>query len=102
MPATRKRWRKAEDGSGSLEEYWDLAFPDDEKDANPTTFKFFQAAQQWAAQKGAGAGAGGLSYDMPDDSDDEDEDEEDEREAQGSVDGEKGGQDDDDVEMNGE
>lgn len=76
MPATRKRWRKAEDGSGSLEEYWDLAFPDDEKDANPTTFKFFQAAQQWAAQKGAGAGVGGLSYDMPDDSDDEDEEEE--------------------------
>lgn len=76
MPATRKRWRKAEDGSGALEEYWDLAFPDDERDANPTTFKFFQAAQQWAAQKGGmGTSAGGLSYDMPDDSDDSDADE---------------------------
>ncbi|GFZ48018.1 Pre-mRNA-splicing factor CLF1 [Saitozyma sp. JCM 24511] len=76
MPTTRKRWRKAEDGSGALEEYWDLAFPDDEKEANPTTFKFFQAAQAWAAQRGAGAaaGAGGLSYDMPEDSDEEDDD----------------------------
>ncbi|ORY31238.1 Pre-mRNA-splicing factor CLF1 [Naematelia encephala] len=72
MPQTRKRWRKAEDGSGTLEEYWDLAFPDDEKDANPTTFKFFQAAQAWAQQRGA-AGAGGLSYDLPSDSEDEDD-----------------------------
>ena len=93
MPATRKRWRKAEDGSGALEEYWDLAFPDDERDANPTTFKFFQAAQQWAAQKGAGAGAGGLPYDMPDDSDDSDEEEE------GDEDGEAGAKD---VDMDGE
>jgi crooked neck len=86
MPTTRKRWRKAEDGSGALEEYWDLAFPDDEKDANPTTFKFFQAAQAWAAQRGSGAaaGAGGLSYDMPEDSDEEeDEDDEDDDEEGG-------------------
>jgi crooked neck len=71
MPTTRKRWRKAEDGSGTLEEYWDIAFPDDERDANPTTFKFFQAAQNWAAKKSAGAG--GLSYDMPSDSEDEED-----------------------------
>jgi crooked neck len=76
QPTTRKRWRKAEDGSGALEEYWDLVFPDDEKEANPATFKFFQAAQNWAAQKGAG---GGLSYDMP--SDEEDEEDEDEEES---------------------
>lgn len=88
MPTTRKRWRKAEDGSGQLEEYWDLAFPDDERDANPSSYKFFKAAQEWAASKsGAGGiadgalGAGGLSYDMPDDSDDESEGEEDEDEA---------------------
>jgi crooked neck len=75
QPTTRKRWRKAEDGSGALEEYWDLVFPDDEKEANPATFKFFQAAQNWAAQaQGAG---GGLSYDMPsDESEDEEEGEE--------------------------
>ncbi|ODN82890.1 pre-mRNA-splicing factor CLF1 [Cryptococcus amylolentus CBS 6039] len=73
MPTTRKRWREAEDGSG-MEEYWDLIFPDDEKEANPTTFKFFQAAQEWAAKRGAqGEESGGLSYDMPSDSDDDDD-----------------------------
>lgn len=64
-------------------------FPDDERDANPTTFKFFQAAQAWAAQRGSGED-GGLSYDMPSDSEDGDE-EEDADEAEG-----------DDVEKNGE
>lgn len=44
-------------------------FADDERDANPTTFKFFQAAQNWAAQR-ASATAG--LYE-PDDSDDSDE-----------------------------
>ena len=79
MPTTRKRWRKAADGSGALEEYWDIAFPDDEREANPTTFKFFQAAQNWAAQRAQDAGAGGgLSYDMPSDSDDDDDDDEEE------------------------
>lgn len=89
MPTTRKRWRKAEDGSGALEEYWDIAFPDDERDANPSTFKFFQAAQNWAAQRNAGGDAemdlgigGGLSYDMPDDSDDEDDEDQEDDEAE--------------------
>ncbi|WWC65224.1 pre-mRNA-splicing factor CLF1 [Kwoniella dejecticola CBS 10117] len=75
MPTTRKRWRKAEDGSDMLVEYWDLIFPDDERDANPTSFKFFQAAQQWAAQRGGDEGEGGLSYDLPSDSDEDDEEE---------------------------
>jgi crooked neck len=83
MPTTRKKWRKAEDGSGALEEYWDLAFPDDERDANPTTFKFFQAAQAWAVQRGGAGDGGGLSYDMPDsDEEDEAEDEEDDGDAE--------------------
>lgn len=82
MPTTRKRWRKAADGSGALEEYWDIAFPDDEREANPTTFKFFQAAQNWAAQRAQETG-GGLSYDMPSDSDDDDEDDEDDGEDDG-------------------
>lgn len=87
MPTTRKRWRKAEDGSGALEEYWDLAFPDDERDANPATFKFFQAAQAWASNRTAAAGTGGgLSYDLPSDSDD-DEDEEEKDEEDGSQNG---------------
>jgi crooked neck len=84
MPTTRKRWRKAADGSGALEEYWDIAFPDDEREANPTTFKFFQAAQNWAAQRTQETG-GGLSYDMPSDSDDDDDD--DEEEDDGEVEG---------------
>ncbi|WWC92353.1 pre-mRNA-splicing factor CLF1 [Kwoniella dendrophila CBS 6074] len=86
MPTTRKRWRKAEDGSDQLEEYWDLIFPDDERDANPTSFKFFQAAQQWAAQRGGDEGEGGLSYDLPSDSDDDDDD--DNEEADGDDAGE--------------
>lgn len=98
MPTTRKRWRKAEDGSGQLEEYWDLAFPDDERHANPSSYKFFKAAQEWAAAKaGATAGAeggvaiGGLSYDMPDDSDDESEEEEEDDEAEDEGEGGKDG-----------
>ena len=83
LPKTRKRWRKAEDGSGQLEEYWDLVFPDDERDANPASYKFFQAAQEWKAKQAAAGvadgalGAGGLSYDMSDSDDDSDEEEED-------------------------
>ncbi|RXK38500.1 pre-mRNA-splicing factor CLF1 [Tremella mesenterica] len=87
MPVTRKRWRRAEDASGNLEEYWDLVFPDDEKDANPATHKFFQAAQAWAAQRN-GVASGGLSYDLPD-SDEEDEDE-DEQEKEEDADGSEG------------
>ena len=108
MPTTRKRWRKAEDGSGELEECtsllhvpcsrpalrllatitnsvldWDLAFPDDEREANPASYNFFRAAQDWAAKKAAG---GGLSYDMASDSESEDEDEDAEMEAD-AVDG---------------
>jgi crooked neck len=105
LPTTRKRWRKAEDGSGALEEYWDIAFPDDERDANPSTFKFFQAAQNWAAQRdgaggaglGDGIGGGGLSYDMPDDSDDDDDDgDEDAASADGKSDGKEDAMDQDD------
>lgn len=69
--------------------YWDLVFPDDEKEANPSTFKFFQAAQQWASQRTGEAAAGGLSYDMSDsDSDDDDEDEDGDGEAEAEVEGE--------------
>jgi crooked neck len=89
MPTTRKRWRKAADGSGALEEYWDIAFPDDEREANPTTFKFFQAAQNWAAQRTADVG-GGLSYDMPSDSDDDDDDDEEEEKDEDEPEAEAG------------
>lgn len=39
---------------------WDLVFADDEREANPTSFKFLQMAQAWASVKKTG-GAGGSS-----------------------------------------
>lgn len=92
LPKTRKRWRKAEDGSGQLEEYWDLVFPDDERDANPASYKFFQAAQEWKAKQASSGvaqgalGAGGLSYDMSD-SDDSDGSDDEEDGGEGDKDG---------------
>lgn len=71
---------------------WDIAFPDDERESNPTTFKIFQAAQAWAAQRGTAAG-GGLSYEMPDS---DDEDEEDAEDGEGGGDGASGADEDGD------
>lgn len=36
---------------------WDMVFADDERESNPTTFKFLQMAHAWKAKK-AGGGAG--------------------------------------------
>ena len=46
---------------------WDFVFADDERDANPTSFKFLQMAHAWkAAQKGGtGASSSVLSGFMP-------------------------------------
>jgi len=71
-PQTRQKWRKAEDGSNELEMYWDLVFPDDEKEANPSAHAFFQAAQQWKKATGAG-----LNYEMDSDDSDSDSDSDD-------------------------
>lgn len=30
---------------------WDMVFADDEREANPASFKFFQAAQEWQRQR---------------------------------------------------
>ncbi|KAF8593770.1 protein prenylyltransferase, partial [Ceratobasidium sp. AG-I] len=70
MPQIIKRWRKA-DESGALEEYWDMLFADDEREANPTSFKLLQMAHAWKnAQANAGAGSDSDS----DESDDDDVD----------------------------
>lgn len=37
---------------------WDMAFPDDEREANPASFKFLEMAHKW---KSAGGGAGLLA-----------------------------------------
>jgi len=66
MPQVTKRWRKLE--SGDMEECawlillsdcvlttvadWDILFADDEREANPATFKFIQNALAWRNQDG--------------------------------------------------
>lgn len=55
---------------------WDMVFADDEREANPASFKFFQAAQEWQRQRA----------EMGEDSDSDDsssDDEDDEEEADG-------------------
>lgn len=52
-----------------------MVFLDDEKEKDPSTFQFFQAAQKWAQEHQKEGGV--LSYDVDsDDSDDDDEEEE--------------------------
>ncbi|KAJ9103215.1 NineTeen Complex (NTC) component [Naganishia friedmannii] len=76
MPKVMKKWRQAEDGSG-LEEYYDMVFADDEREANPASFKFFQAAQEWK-QRAAMADLSDPSSSDDDDDDDNDDDDDDE------------------------
>lgn len=44
-----------------------MVFADDEKEANPASFKFFQAAQEWSKNRGQMD----LDSDSSDDSDEE-------------------------------
>ncbi|PFH48868.1 hypothetical protein AMATHDRAFT_64379, partial [Amanita thiersii Skay4041] len=58
MPIVSKR-RHVDQETGQTVEDWDLVFADDEREANPTSFKFLQMAQAWStAQKKGGAGGG--------------------------------------------
>ncbi|KAK7060421.1 NineTeen Complex (NTC) component [Paramarasmius palmivorus] len=51
MPIVSKR-RKVDQETGQTVEDWDLVFADDEREANPTSFKFLQMAHAWKnAQK---------------------------------------------------
>lgn len=50
MPKPMRKWRKI-DETGEKEEYWDLVFPDDEKERNPGTFKLLQMAHAWKAKQ---------------------------------------------------
>ncbi|KAH6906764.1 pre-mRNA-splicing factor CLF1 [Coprinopsis sp. MPI-PUGE-AT-0042] len=50
--------------TGQMVEDWHLVFPDDEKEKNPTSFKFLQMAHAWKKQKeqvGAGGSSSALS-----------------------------------------
>lgn len=79
MPQVTKRWRKLD--SGDMEECefmfqgvvyllnamlifslsdWDILFADDEREANPATFKFIQNALAWRSKEGGGGISSGL------------------------------------------
>jgi crooked neck len=49
-------------GRSSMFTDWDLVFADDERESNPTSFKFLQMAHAWKQTQGKGGpGAGGGS-----------------------------------------
>ncbi|KIY53264.1 protein prenylyltransferase [Fistulina hepatica ATCC 64428] len=56
MPIVSKR-RHVDQETGQTVEDWDLVFADDEREANPTSFKFLQMAHAWKAKQAAGGGA---------------------------------------------
>ena len=61
MPITSKR-RIVDKETGQTVEDWDIVFADDERESNPTSFKFLQMAHAWKAMQakaGGAAGAGG-------------------------------------------
>ncbi|KAG6900743.1 hypothetical protein C0995_003342 [Termitomyces sp. Mi166 len=61
MPISTKR-RHVDPETGETVEDWDIVFADDERDANPTSFKFLQMAHAWKksqAAKDLGIGGGG-------------------------------------------
>ena len=49
---------------------WDMAFPDDEREANPASFKFLEMAHKWKRAQASGGGGllAGLSSSGPDQS----------------------------------
>lgn len=57
MPIVSKR-RVVDQETGQTVEDWDLVFADDERESNPTSFKFLQMAHAWKQAQIVG-GAGG-------------------------------------------
>ena len=62
MPIVSKR-RHVDQETGQTVEDWDLVLADDEREANPTSFKFLQMAHAWKARSIA-AGNGGRASGM--------------------------------------
>ncbi|KAI0759390.1 hypothetical protein BD413DRAFT_275416 [Trametes elegans] len=56
MPITSKR-RTVDKETGQTVEDWDIVFADDEREANPTSFKFLQMAHAWKAAQARSGGA---------------------------------------------
>jgi len=46
--------------TGQVVEDWELVFADDEREANPTTFKFLQMAHAWKSSQARKTGGSGL------------------------------------------
>ena len=79
MPIVSRKRRTVDDAGDMVEECksdsrdkahisdiysdWDMVFPDDEREANPASFKFLEMAHKWkqmqAAKGGSGGGGGG-------------------------------------------
>ncbi|KAG8832668.1 NineTeen Complex (NTC) component, partial [Serendipita sp. 399] len=96
MPQVTKRWRKLD--TGDMEEYWDILFADDEREANPATFKFIQNALAWRNKDGT-AKTGGMLAELLAEGDDDDDDESDSGDegiARKQVNDNDEGEDDDD------
>ncbi|PIL32658.1 hypothetical protein GSI_05362 [Ganoderma sinense ZZ0214-1] len=55
MPITSKR-RTVDKETGQTVEDWDIVFADDERESNPTSFKFLQMAHAWKASQGKAGG----------------------------------------------
>ncbi|KAJ6597040.1 pre-mRNA-splicing factor CLF1 [Mycena vulgaris] len=56
MPIVSKR-RHVDTETGQTVEDWDMVFADDERESNPTSFKFLQMAHAWKQSQGGGGGA---------------------------------------------
>ncbi|EIN14434.1 protein prenylyltransferase [Punctularia strigosozonata HHB-11173 SS5] len=59
MPIVSKR-RHVDEETGQVVEDWEMVFADDERENNPTSFKFFQVAHAWKS-KVAGSGLTGFT-----------------------------------------
>ncbi|OBZ66505.1 Pre-mRNA-splicing factor CLF1 [Grifola frondosa] len=59
MPIVSKK-RHVDEETGQVVEDWDMVFADDERESNPTSFKFLQMAHAWKATQGK-SGAGSTS-----------------------------------------
>ncbi|KAJ7046956.1 pre-mRNA-splicing factor CLF1 [Mycena alexandri] len=60
MPIVSKR-RHVDAETGQTVEDWDMVFADDERESNPTTFKFLQMAHAWKNAQASNAGGTVLS-----------------------------------------
>ncbi|EIM87553.1 pre-mRNA-splicing factor CLF1 [Stereum hirsutum FP-91666 SS1] len=80
MPVQGKR-RYVDEETGQLVEDYDYIFADDERESNPTSFKFLQMAHAWKASGGGGllSGFTASAANAKDDESEEESDEDDEK-----------------------